>query len=122
MKAPPLVKSRQNRRTMRTPELRAHQDLGLAVGRLCVSSPEFRDDFTTGFSLALKEDTVGRRPDDVAKACAALLADQTSRGAGSSQLSCGCTVAGSGSLGSGIGAGSRAATASSNASAAIHSF
>jgi hypothetical protein len=70
----PLRAARRRRATVRTPALRAHEALGLAVGRLAMAYPEFRDDFTRGFTLAMKEDHVGRPRDRAGALLAAVAA------------------------------------------------
>ena len=65
-KTPKSKPASERRRTVRTPELVAVEELGAAIGRLCAASPEFRADFTAGFTLTLKSDALGRRRDAAA--------------------------------------------------------
>jgi hypothetical protein len=67
-KTPNPLRSSARRRAVRTPELVAVEELGQAIGRLCAASPEFRADFTAGFTLAMKADALGRVRDAAAAA------------------------------------------------------
>lgn len=66
------MKPSQRRRTVRTPELRANEALGLALGRVCMASPTFHEDILAGFALAQLERQAGRKADALPTAFAAL--------------------------------------------------
>jgi len=41
----------------------AHEELGIAIGRLGIADPDFRKAVTQGYTRALAEHAAGRRPD-----------------------------------------------------------
>jgi hypothetical protein len=68
------IRPRKRKRPVRSPDVVAHEELGVALGRLCIEDASIRTAVVSGFTRALREHHAGAQPRGAVVAAAELAA------------------------------------------------